>query len=43
MYILEDVITYQEISNDMQMPLSAKTLIEEMEDEWNKSHRNDLS
>ena len=35
---MEDELTYQEIYNDSQMPLSAKKLIQEMEDDWNKSH-----
>lgn len=36
---MEDDLTYQEISNDAQMPLSTKKLIQKMEDDWNKSHR----
>ena len=35
---MEDDPTYQEISNEMQMPLSAKKMIQKFEDEWNKSH-----
>lgn len=33
----DDVITYQDVANEMEMPISAKRLIDKY-DNWNKEH-----